>query len=165
MPAALQETRRATRLLAGACRTGLLGCLAALALMVFVMAMSPSVAPASTVQVKLSSTNLGKILTFSGFTLYRFTRDTKNNDVCVKISGCAMVWTPLITSGTPTAGAGVKSSLLSTIGIRGGRRQVVYAGRPLYRYVFDNRGATSYVGASQFGGNWYALNASGGVVR
>ena len=156
MVAALQETPRVTRLLA---------CLVALALMVFVMAVSPSGAAASTVQVKLSSTSVGKILTFSGFTLYRFTRDTKNNDVCVKISGCTSIWPPLTTTGAPTAGAGVKSSLLSTIGIRGGRRQVTYAGRPLYRYAFDSRGSTAYVGASQFGGNWYALNAFGGTVK
>jgi hypothetical protein len=41
-----------------------------------------------------------------------------------------------------------------------------YAGHPLYTYSGDSGpGETSYVGAKQFGGTWYAINASGNTVR
>ncbi len=73
---------------------------------------------------------------------------------------------PLQTSGRPTAGPGIKSSLLSTTRLPGGKTQVTYAGHPLYRYSGDSGpGETSYVGESMFGGRWYALNSSGATVR
>lgn len=118
-------------------------------------------------KVQLRHTSLGNILvTSSGFTLYEFTRDRAGTDTCVHISECAGTWPPLQTSGRPTAGPGVKASLLSTTRLSGGRTQVTYAGHPLYRYSADSGpGETSYVGESVFGGRWYALSASGGAVK
>src|ERR1700694_3107203 len=54
--------------------------------------------------VKLAQTSLGKILvSSSGRTLYAFTRDGRNIDRCMSISGCSGVW-PLYTSAKkPTA--------------------------------------------------------------
>jgi predicted lipoprotein with Yx(FWY)xxD motif len=123
------------------------------------------VAHAPTVQLRHSS--IGTILTSgSGLTLYEFTRDRANANSCVKVSGCAQVWPALASSGTPTAGPGVKASLLSTIRLSGGGRQVTYAGHPLYLYSGDSSPAdTSYVGVQQFGGKWYALSASGHFVK
>jgi predicted lipoprotein with Yx(FWY)xxD motif len=116
--------------------------------------------------VQLRSTALGKILVNShGRTLYAFTRDKRNKDSCVRISGCASVWPMLKTSGSPTAGSGIKRSLLGTIRLSGGARQVTYAGHPLYMYSFDSGpGQTDYVGVSQFGGTWKALGATGKMV-
>jgi predicted lipoprotein with Yx(FWY)xxD motif len=118
-------------------------------------------------KVQLRRTSLGRILVnASGFTLYRFTRDGRNRDRCVKVSGCASVWPALTTSGRPAAGSGVRASLLSTITLPGGAKQVTYAGHPLYTYSGDSGpGQTFYVGAAQFGGTWYALNAAGGAVK
>lgn len=118
-------------------------------------------------KVQLRSTSLGKILVnASGFTLYRFTKDPRNKNTCVKISGCASVWLGLSTSGKPTAGPGVKASLLSTITLHGGTKQVTYAGHPLYLYApASERAETSYVGAVQFGGQWDAVNAAGNAVK
>jgi predicted lipoprotein with Yx(FWY)xxD motif len=117
--------------------------------------------------VDLRHTSLGSILTSaSGFTLYEFTRDHGAHDSCVKIGGCSTAWPALETSGTPTAGPGVRASLLSTIRLSGGVKQITYAGHPLYRYSGDSRpGSTSYVGVQAFGGSWYALSASGGPVK
>ena len=117
--------------------------------------------------VQLRNTSLGKILVdSSGFTLYEFTRDSRNTDTCVKVSGCSTVWPALSTHGSPTAGSGVKASLLSTIKLPGGARQVTYAGHPLYGYAeATERGETSYVGVSHFGGRWDAVNVAGGAVR
>lgn len=117
-------------------------------------------------KVKLVSTGLGRILAnSSGFTLYSFSKDGRNKDSCAKVSGCAAVWPELTTSGRPTAGPGVKASLLSTIRLAGGVKQVTYAGHPLYIYSADGGpGQTDYVGRMQFGGTWRALNAAGRAV-
>jgi len=118
-------------------------------------------------KVALRHTSLGSILvTSSGFTLYRFTRDPRNTDMCVKVSECSSVWPALRTSGKPSAGPGVKSSLLSSISLPGGGKQVTYAGHPLYTYApASERGETGYVGAMQFGGTWDAVSSSGGLVK
>jgi predicted lipoprotein with Yx(FWY)xxD motif len=117
-------------------------------------------------EVTLRHTSLGAILTTSsGFTLYEFTRDRVGEDSCARLRGCSQAWPALETSGQPTAGAGVKASLLSTIRLSGGVKQVAYAGHALYLFDEDRPGETSYVGASAFGGRWYAINASGHAVK
>ncbi len=124
-------------------------------------------AGASGTRVLLRHTSLGMILTTGrGFTLYAFGADRRNHDRCVSIQGCASVWPLLKTSGTPTAGRGVKRSLLGTIKLAHGARQVTYAGHPLYTYSSDSGpGSTDYVGVNQFGGVWRALNAAGRLIR
>jgi predicted lipoprotein with Yx(FWY)xxD motif len=105
---------------------------------------------------------LGKILvTNGGFTLYMFTKDGHNKDNCRKISMCASIWPPLTVKNKPIAGPGVKKSLLGTIKLSNGKKQVTYNGHPLYTYSLDNPGDTGYVGQVQFNGTWLALNASG----
>lgn len=122
----------------------------------------PSARSSSAATVQLRHTSLGSILvSSSGRTLYEFTRDRTNKNSCAAISGCLQAWPSLKANGKPTAGSGVKASLLSTSG-----GQVTYAGHPLYLYSGDSGpGKTSYVGVKQFGGAWYALNASGGAVK
>jgi predicted lipoprotein with Yx(FWY)xxD motif len=113
--------------------------------------------------VQLRHTSLGSILvSSSGRTLYEFTRDHAGKSSCATISGCSEIWPSLKASGHPTAGSGVKASLLSSTS----GHQVTYAGHPLYTYSGDSGpGETSYVGAKQFGGTWYAIKASGGTVK
>jgi predicted lipoprotein with Yx(FWY)xxD motif len=113
--------------------------------------------------VQLRHTSLGSILvSSSGRTLYEFTKDRGNKNSCAAISGCSAIWPSLKASGRPTAGAGIKASMLSTTS----GNQVTYAGHPLYTYSGDSGpGKTSYVGAKQFGGTWYAVSASGGAVK
>ena len=127
---------------------------------------APTAQAAASGTVQLHSTSLGKILVnSSGFTLYLFTRDSRDKNSCVKVSGCSKVW-PALTSGKPTAGSGVKASLLSTITLPGGSKQVTYAGHPLYTYSpATEKAETSYVGVKFFGGAWDAVNASGGAVK
>jgi predicted lipoprotein with Yx(FWY)xxD motif len=118
-------------------------------------------------KVGLRHTRLGTILvSSSGRTLYEFTRDRPRSNSCVKIRECPEIWPALQSSGKPVAGPGVRASLLSTIALRGGARQVTYAGHALYLYSGDTGpGQTSYVGESAFGGRWYAINASGRTVK
>ena len=123
----------------------------------------PAANASHTATVGLRHTKLGSILvSSSGRTLYEFTRDHANKSSCAAISGCSEVWPSLKVSGRPTAGPGIKASLLSTTS----GSQVTYAGHPLYTYSGDSGpGKTSYVGAKSFGGMWYAVNASGGEVK
>lgn len=123
---------------------------------------TPSARSSSSATVQLRHTGLGSIIvSSSGRTLYEFTRDHANKSSCASIRGCSAIWPLLRASGRPTAGSGVRASLLSTSG-----GQVTYAGHPLYLYSGDSGpGKTSYVGVKQFGGAWYALSASGGAVK
>jgi predicted lipoprotein with Yx(FWY)xxD motif len=127
----------------------------------------PSVAHAAGVgTVNLAKTARGYILVSStGFTLYEFTKDSSGIDSCVAISGCPHFWPPLMVTGAPTAGPGVKASLLGTITLPEGGSQVTYDGHPLYTFTEDSGpGETGYIGVRAFGGYWYALRRSGRAV-
>jgi predicted lipoprotein with Yx(FWY)xxD motif len=128
---------------------------------------APSARTASAQKLQLRSTSLGKVLVdSSGFTVFRFSKDTQTKNTCLTTSECSTTWPALTTSGRPTAGPGVKAALLSTIKLPGGIRQVTYAGHPLYRYAAaGERAETSYAGAKQFGGTWLAVSASGSAIK
>lgn len=128
---------------------------------------APAARSASAQKLQLKRTSLGSILVdASGFTVYRFSKDSGAKNTCMSNRECAATWPALTSSGRPTAGPGVRSSMISTIAIAGGKRQVTYAGHPLYVYEpASERAETSYVGVRQFGGTWLAVNASGGGVK
>jgi predicted lipoprotein with Yx(FWY)xxD motif len=114
--------------------------------------------------VSLRKTKLGPILVSSrGHTLYLFGRDRNGRSAC---SGdCAKFWPPLLSQGKPTAGAGVKASLLATTKRSNGSLQVTYNKHPLYTYALDKQaGQTNGEGSSAFGARWYAVSASGTAV-
>jgi predicted lipoprotein with Yx(FWY)xxD motif len=116
--------------------------------------------------VYLRKTKLGKILVnTAGTTLFEFTKDPPKKDTCVKHAGCTTSWIPQEASTKPTAGPGVRASLLSTINFLG-ERQLTYAGHPLYIDSATTKpGEISKVGTKQFGGSWYAINAKGNAVK
>jgi len=127
-------------------------------------------AKTQTTKVKVANTSsLGKILVKgNGFTLYIFTRDSKHNnkDTCYSAHNsfgkCRDIWPPFIDKGKLIAGTGVNANKLGTIKLPNGSKQVTYYGHPLYGYSGDFGPAdTSYVGQSQFGGNWYAIGPGG----
>jgi predicted lipoprotein with Yx(FWY)xxD motif len=127
---------------------------------------TPVARAATAPTIKVAGTKLGKIIeTGSGFTVYEFTADGHNNDVCQTRQGCTGTWPPLTSTTAPTAGPGVNAHLLGTITLAHGVTQITYAGHPLYRYAPDARGSTGYVGAKEFGGSWYALTATAQAVK
>jgi predicted lipoprotein with Yx(FWY)xxD motif len=145
---------------------------AALAAVTMLVALASSAAAksahsAKAVSVKTAKTHAGTILVASnGFTLYMYSADSKNKDTCVKHSGCISTWPPYTVTSKPTAGTGVKASLLGTIKLSSGKLQVTYNGHPLYRYTADSSpAATDYFGVTLFGGTWYGLTASGAMVK
>jgi predicted lipoprotein with Yx(FWY)xxD motif len=121
----------------------------------------------SAAKLQLRKTDVGTILVNGrGFTIYAFTKDGRNRDACASVSGCLKVWPIVGGSAKPVLGPGVKRSLLGSITIKGGARQLTYAAHPLYTYVADSGpGETSYVNFLQFGGRWPALNAAGREVK
>jgi predicted lipoprotein with Yx(FWY)xxD motif len=121
----------------------------------------------ATPTVKLARTSIGKILvTSKNRTLYMFTHDKHGKDTCVGISMCTGTWPPYLAKSKPVAGPGVKESLLGTIKLPNGKKQVTYAGHPLYTYAFDSGPkATDYAGTKEFGGNWDAVSATGKLIK
>jgi predicted lipoprotein with Yx(FWY)xxD motif len=125
----------------------------------------PAIPAASGARIEVRATSAGKLLTDgAGLVLFAFSKDRRNVDRCAPVRSCASVWPIVSTRGTPTAGPGVKRSLLGTIRVHG-KSQVTYAGHPLYRYSAEpTPGATDYIGANLSGGTWRGLRATGALV-
>jgi predicted lipoprotein with Yx(FWY)xxD motif len=105
---------------------------------------------------------LGTVLVDSnGMTLYDFHKDKGTTSSCY--GPCAQAWPPLTTAGEPQVGNGASASKLGTTERKDGMTQVTYAGHPLYLFVEDQKpGEASGNDVTAFGGEWYALTASGG---
>jgi predicted lipoprotein with Yx(FWY)xxD motif len=118
--------------------------------------------PRPTVQVR--RTGLGKILVDSrGRTLYLFKKDTRGMSRCS--GSCAVNWPPLLATGRPLAGSGIKASKLGTTRRSEGKTQVVYNGHPLYRFIGDARpGNTNGQGLSAFGARWFVVSPAGNQI-
>jgi len=121
-------------------------------------------ATGTTGSVSLSKTKLGLILVNSKrHTLYMFAKDKNGKSSCN--GSCAKFWPPSLQVGKPTAGSGVKASLLGTIRRSNGSRQLTYNKHPLYSFVVDKKaGQTNGEGNLAFGARWYAVSAKGTAV-
>ena len=126
---------------------------------------STSTAASGGSAVDLATSKVGKILVNSkGLTLYLFVADTGTTSTCN--GACAGAWPPLTTKGKPTAGAGVKASLLGTTKRSDGTTEVTYGGHPLYTYAGDTGpGQTTGQALSQFGALWYVVGANGAAIK
>jgi predicted lipoprotein with Yx(FWY)xxD motif len=115
--------------------------------------------------VTLRSTSLGKVLvTASGRTLYLFMADKNGKSACA--GQCAKFWPPLLDSAKPTAGAGVKASLLGRTRRADGKMQVTYNRHPLYTFSLDkSAGQVNGEGINHFGGLWWAVSAKGVAIK
>ena len=109
---------------------------------------------------KLLDSQLGPVI-FNGRdqAAYFFTRDKGGKSRCY--GECAVAWPPFYARGKPRAGRGVKQALLGTVARRDGRRQVTYAGKPLYFYAHDPKGEVLCNDIPEFGGTWFAVTAAG----
>jgi len=114
--------------------------------------------------VLLRKTKLGMILVNSrGHTLYMFGKDRNGKSSCS--ASCAKFWPPSLHKGKPTAGSGVKASLLGTTRRSNGTMQLTYNMHPLYTFALDKKaGQTNGEGNVAFGGKWYAVSARGTAV-
>ena len=122
---------------------------------------APRTAGGHAATVGVANTSIGNVLVNSqGRTVYLFAADMGSKSACS--GACAGAWPPVRTSGKPTAGNGLKSSLLGTIKRSDGKPQVTYNHHPLYLYSGDQKpGDTNGQKLNAFGAPWFALTSSG----
>ncbi|CAA9524284.1 MAG: hypothetical protein AVDCRST_MAG85-3090 [uncultured Solirubrobacteraceae bacterium] len=94
-----------------------------------------------------------------GQAIYVFQRDRRDRTTCY--GACAKAWPPVYTSGRPRAAGAARSSLLGSIRRRDGRRQVTYAGKPLYFYVNEGPGEVRCHNVDLNGGLWWVIGPDG----
>jgi predicted lipoprotein with Yx(FWY)xxD motif len=116
-------------------------------------------------KVAVAKSPLGRILVDSkGITLYDFVKDKGTTSTCY--GACAALWPPLLTTGKPIAGPGVRASLLGTTKRKDGKLEVTYGGHPLYYFVTDRKpGQTTGQGINQFGAPWWVISPAGKEIH
>jgi predicted lipoprotein with Yx(FWY)xxD motif len=115
--------------------------------------------------VSSHKTRLGGVLTDArGHTLYLFEKDKRGMSSCY--GACVAYWPAVVTGAKPRAGAGVRASLLGVTKRADGRRQVTYAGHPLYTFIGDRKpGQTAGEGLNNFGAAWDAIAPNGQSIE
>ena len=110
--------------------------------------------------VKVVDSKYGRVLADRhGEAFYLFDKEDAQRSECY--GACASAWPPVLARGTPRAGSGATASLLGTTTRRDGRRQVTYAGHPLYYYVQDAPGTILCHDVFEYGGRWLVVAPSG----
>ena len=118
-------------------------------------------APAGSATVRtMTVIGYGTVLATSGHPLYLLSSDPPGGSRCR--GGCTSTWPPLTAKGTPTAGPGADSSLLSTFRRADGTTQVLYDKHALYTH--KGRGLVSGAGVRSEGGTWYLVAPSGKAI-
>ena len=116
--------------------------------------------PRAGTRVRVRRSEFGRMLFDSrGQAIYVFERDRKRRSACY--GACAEAWPPVFTDGRPVAGKGARARLLGTIKRRGGRRQVTYAGKPLYFYAHEAPGEVLCHNVNLNGGFWWVIGPDG----
>lgn len=115
--------------------------------------------------IGLANSNLGRILVNSkGQTLYLFEADKGTASTCS--GACATAWPPVITNGSPIAGAGVSGAKLGTTRRSDGTTEVTYNGHPLYTFLGDSSpGEATGEGNQGFGAEWYVVSPAGKKIE
>ncbi len=102
----------------------------------------------------------------SNRTLYVLGTDAKASSAHQKPStcygACAVVWPPVLVSGTPSVAGKAKASLIGLTTRRDGTKQVTYNGLPLYYYQADAKAGEATGNHLKDGfGLWVGMLASG----
>ncbi|MFH8470982.1 SCO0930 family lipoprotein [Streptomyces sp. NPDC017991] len=98
--------------------------------------------------------NLGTIVSdATGFTLYRFTKDSANPAVSACSAACAKVWPP-VPSDSVTLPTGIDAALMGSVKRADGISQLTLAGLPLYRYAKDAK--PGQISGDGIDGAWFA---------
>jgi predicted lipoprotein with Yx(FWY)xxD motif len=115
-------------------------------------------------EVTASGHHLVRSVDARGHTLYLFEKDTHGRSACY--GSCATYWPPLLSPAKPRPGRGVHATLLGVTKRTDGKRQVTYAGHPLYTFSLDRKaGQTSGEGLTDFGAAWDVVSATGRAVE
>jgi predicted lipoprotein with Yx(FWY)xxD motif len=117
-------------------------------------------APTAAARLTVRSTEYGKALFGpSGKVLYVFGADRGSKSSCYGV--CAKAWPPLLTTGKPLAGPGVRAKLLGTTRRRNGTLQVTYNRHPLYYFSEDTRSKIMCQHIRMHGGLWLLIKPNG----
>jgi len=118
-------------------------------------------AHAAGTRITLRDSEFGRMLWGPGpHAIYIFDQDEGGRSHCY--GECAEAWPPVFAKkGGPIAGDGVKKRLLGTTKRRGGKRQVTYAGKPLYYYAHEGQGEVLCHDVFLNGGYWWAVSRDG----
>jgi predicted lipoprotein with Yx(FWY)xxD motif len=121
---------------------------------------------------------LGKkiVVDSAGRTLYIFTLDTNGRDTACTPTGpwgaaCPAIWPPLTSASTPSAGSGIKASLLGVYKRKDGKQQVTYNRHPLYYFHGEPPSTPSGdkkpgdVRGQGFASEWYVLSPTGVPIK
>jgi predicted lipoprotein with Yx(FWY)xxD motif len=106
-----------------------------------------------------------------GRTLYMLTSDIGGTTVCyARVDPrCPVWWHPLLSSGRPLAGTGIRAALLDTFKREDGRVQVRYNRHPLYYFHGDSANPgdkkPGEVNGQDFLHLWYVLSPKGAPIR
>lgn len=95
----------------------------------------------------------------TGQAIYLFDIETTSKPRCY--DACAEAWPPVLTTGDPVAGPGVKSSLLATTERTDGTVQVTYNDHPLYFYAHEAKREVKCHDIFLNDGNWYVIQPGG----
>jgi predicted lipoprotein with Yx(FWY)xxD motif len=133
----------------------------------------PATAAATTaakITIKTASVaGLGTVLVDgAGRTLYTLTSEATGKITCTTGNGCTDYWSQLDSKRGQRHGTRGKARASMIASEKGtpGTRVLTYHGLPLYTYVGDTaNGQANGQGLKSFGGTWYAVSASGNLVK
>ena len=94
-----------------------------------------------------------------GQAIYLFEPEADGRPACY--DACEDAWPPVLTSGRPAVGDGLRKALVGTVERRDGRTQVTYGGWPLYFYAHEDPGQVLCHDVVLNGGLWLAVGPEG----
>lgn len=103
-------------------------------------------------------TRMGQaVLDETGAVLFRYDRDDPHKARSACVGDCAVVWTPITTSGTPSV-TGIDPAIVDTIKRPEGAEQVTLAGWPLYKFANARPGEWTGQGTDHL---WFVVQPDG----
>ncbi|MEP7054079.1 MAG: hypothetical protein ABI912_02380 [Actinomycetota bacterium] len=123
-------------------------------------ASSPAASAGAVKLATVTDAKLGDVVADgTGFTLYRFDKDSAKPPTSNCSSDCATTWPPVIATGKPAI-TGVDAVLVGTVKRADGTEQVTLNGWPIYRFSGDT--AAGQTNGQGIGKLWYAVTPTGG---
>ncbi|MFI7498801.1 hypothetical protein ACIBVL_09810 [Streptomyces sp. NPDC049687] len=96
----------------------------------------------------------------TGFTLYRFTKDSTNPPKSACVEACAKLWPPVPADGASLP-PGLDPALIGSLSRSDGTKQLTVGGMPVYRYAKDTKPGEAR--GEGVGGTWFASLPKEGV--
>ena len=135
----------------------------AVAIVAAVLAVGASAAPGGVALLSVRGSDYGPVLFGAdGKVVYVFEADHSSKSTCY--GACARAWPPLLTTGAPAGGPGIRAKLLVTTTRSDGTVQVTYNGHPLYYDGMSSDSMPGEIGCQHLnihGGVWLIVKPNG----